>query len=243
MISPNTDNISTIAWDTPQNIACIQITQKKKAQGPWQLNPLCASHPTLTEQHRHQLQQKLQLSAPIPWLIQEHSNKVSVCPAKQLVHADASYSRIPALACAVFTADCIPLLLCHEEGTEIAAVHAGWRGLSKQVIAHTFGHFQSAPHKIKAYIGPCITAKNYTVNADFCQHFIAIDPDYSMALKNTAQRWHADLRLIAKIQLQKLGIEDITISPLCTYEHESMPSYRKDGNERGTLTHIIYKKP
>lgn len=65
------------------------------------------------------------------WLEQVHGTDVLTLdggpyPSKR---ADASYSRTPGTVCAVMTADCLPVLFCNRAGTEVAAAHAGWRGL------------------------------------------------------------------------------------------------------------------
>ncbi|NIA27974.1 MAG: multi-copper polyphenol oxidoreductase, partial [Desulfobulbaceae bacterium] len=44
--------------------------------------------------------------------------------------ADAVIADRSADICVVRTADCLPILLCSVDGQEIAAIHAGWRGLS-----------------------------------------------------------------------------------------------------------------
>uniref|UniRef100_UPI0021C9D14E laccase domain-containing protein n=2 Tax=Enterobacteriaceae TaxID=543 RepID=UPI0021C9D14E len=70
--------------------------------------------------------------------------------------ADASYSNTPGTVCAVMTADCLPVLFCNREGTEVAAAHAGWRGLCEGVLEETVTCFADKPENIIAWLGPAI---------------------------------------------------------------------------------------
>ena len=77
----------------------------------------------------------------IQWLEQVHGDRV-VAASGALEQADASYTQSNALACAVMTADCLPLLVCDREGRQVAAIHAGWRGLLAGVIEETIIQFE-----------------------------------------------------------------------------------------------------
>lgn len=70
--------------------------------------------------------------------------------------ADASYSNTPGTVCAVMTADCLPVLFCNRAGTEVAAAHAGWRGLCAGVLEETVACFADKPENIIAWLGPAI---------------------------------------------------------------------------------------
>ena len=103
------------------------------------------------------------------WLNQVHGNTVVVLDATSLAletgatEADASLSRTPDVACAIMTADCVPVLLTNKAGTEVAAVHAGWQGLDSQIIAETVKRLHACSQDLLAWIGPAISQACYEV--------------------------------------------------------------------------------
>ncbi|HLF67424.1 MAG TPA: laccase domain-containing protein, partial [Gammaproteobacteria bacterium] len=80
---------------------------------------------------RLRLQETLALPHEPIWLQQVHGNIiVEATDAHRHQSADASFTNQPTQVCAVMTADCLPLLLCDPNTLQIAAIHAGWRGLA-----------------------------------------------------------------------------------------------------------------
>lgn len=80
--------------------------------------------------------------------------------------ADALVTDRDALALAVHTADCAPVLLVSPEGI-VAAVHAGWRGLEEGVLQRSVEEMArlgaSTP---SAVLGPCIGPECYEFGPD-----------------------------------------------------------------------------
>lgn len=156
-------------------------------------------------------------SEKITWLEQVHSNRVVSLPSADTT-ADASYSSSTSHFCAVMTADCVPILLCDESGQEVAAVHAGWKGLDTNIIGNAVSHFGSDAKKLIAWVGPAISGSCYEVDAQLASKFRHIDG----AIANSSNRgkYLLDLPLVAQVQLQQAGVENITQSNLCTYTDE-----------------------
>jgi len=80
--------------------------------------------------------------------------------------ADASTARGSSRACVVMTADCLPLLLCNAEGTQVAAVHAGWRGLADGIIERAVEAFDCVTSSLIAWVGPCIGPSAFEVGLE-----------------------------------------------------------------------------
>ena len=74
---------------------------------------------------------------------------------KKKPSADASYTDTIGQACVVLTADCLPVLLCNQNGSKVAAAHAGWRGLCSGILRKTLACF-STDETVLAYLGPAI---------------------------------------------------------------------------------------
>ena len=63
---------------------------------------------------------------------------------------------------AVLTADCAPILLFDKNTRTIAAIHAGWRGALKGIIAHVVKFMQkkgSLSEEVTTIVGTFIYAK------------------------------------------------------------------------------------
>ncbi|MEO6800225.1 MAG: laccase domain-containing protein, partial [Rhodanobacter sp.] len=90
--------------------------------------------------NRSALQQSMGLPSPPRWLRQVHGiNVAQLGPlaGAEEPQADAAVSHIPGTVLAILTADCLPVLFCAEDGSEIGAAHAGWRGLAAGVLEAT----------------------------------------------------------------------------------------------------------
>ena len=199
--------------------------------------------PAAVAANRAHLQVALGLAQPIPWLNQVHGIAVHNhrCDEIATVAADACISRTPGLACAVLTADCLPVLLCAKDGSAVAAVHAGWRGLLAGVIEACVEQFAPGNETV-AYLGPAIGAAAFEVGPELREAFLAHDPSSAIAFKpGVGDRFFANLALLARRRLQNLGVDSITESGRCSYtEDETFYSYRRAGPKTGRFASLIW---
>lgn len=184
------------------------------------------------QQNRQHVQKTLNLPNEPCWLNQVHGNTaVQIDATYQATDADASYTHQANIVCTVLTADCLPILVCNQTGTEIAAIHAGWRSLASGVIENTLAKFSTPPEQLLTWFGPCISAAVYEVGKEVYTNFVVENPEAQKAFTPTRQNhWLANLPLLAEQRLQTLGIEHIYHSHLCTLQDETQFfSYRRDG--------------
>lgn len=198
---------------------------------------------SITSVHtNHQLLQQYCQFNPIQWLNQIHSSEVitfsQYCNTPYT--GDAIYCNTKNQPIAVLTADCLPILLANEQGDEIAAIHGGWRPLVSNVIANTLAKFICQPEKIYAWLGPCIGPDAFVVGAEVKQRFCDLKPEFANAF--TAQqdgKYLADLHTIAKMQLQNLGVVNVSALTDCTYLNpQKYFSFRKQ-NQTGRMASVI----
>ncbi|WP_269619477.1 peptidoglycan editing factor PgeF [Zhongshania sp. BJYM1] len=187
----------------------------------------------------------------ISWLNQVHG--VDVCDASLIESPsdfDASIIRDKSRACAVLTADCLPVLFCRVDGGAVAAAHAGWRGLCAGVLLNTVKAFDCPPQELMAWIGPAISAPHFEVGAEVYQAFIANFGAVSaeriaQAFTPSPQKaghFYADLNALASAQLQSLGLAWVGSSNICTYANaDRFYSFRRDG-QTGRQLSLIYIK-
>ena len=142
------------------------------------------------------------------------------------VEADALVTSDPRHLLQILTADCVPVLLSRTDGSRVAAVHAGWRGLVAGVIPRAVE--QLLPGEVVAAIGACLSVERFQVGPEVAEAFERAD--LAPAVRPVpGARPHVDLRAAATLQLQRAGVERIDVSDRCTWEHvEDFYSYRRD---------------
>ncbi len=235
-------------WPAPAFIHAVSTTRNGGVSAaPWDsMNP--ASHtgddPEHVSTNRRILCHTAALPAPPLWLTQVHgASVVDATTAPQAVRADGSFSRAPGVVCAVMTADCLPLLLCDRAGYQVAALHAGWRGLAGGVVEAGVACFQARPADILAWLGPCIGPQAFEVGEEVRQAFLAKSAAMEDAFRPSANRgrWLADMHQLARLTLARLGVVSVYGRDDCTYScPERYFSYRRDG-VCGRMVSLIWK--
>ncbi len=191
---------------------------------------------------------RAQLRALLPneplWLNQVHGVAVvAVESATQGVSADASVARTPGAVCAVMTADCLPLLLAAEDGSAVAAAHAGWRGLADGVIEATVAALELPGDRLVAWLGPAIGPDAFEVGDEVRAAFCRCDARAASAFHPQGSgKWLCDLYTLARQRLGALGVERVFGGKFCTHrDARRFYSYRRDG-PTGRMVTLIWRE-
>ncbi|MEQ1530224.1 MAG: peptidoglycan editing factor PgeF [Methylococcales bacterium] len=232
-------------WPAPANVhAATTLRTGGVSSGVYaSLNP--AEHvqddPESVLENRRLLKTMLNLPAEPVWLEQIHSNiAVNAATVQGVPQADAAYTIKPGVVCTVMTADCLPLLVCDSLGAQVAAIHAGWRGLLAGVITNTINAMQPADFLV--WLGPAIGPQCFEVGAEVRQAFVNKSADFSNAFSlQTNDKWLADIYRLARIELAALGIGNVYGGNLCTVtEPGRFYSYRRD-QQTGRMATLIWR--
>lgn len=149
----------------------------------------------------------------LPWLRQVHGTRVQVLdgntPSGQ--EADACMTRSRHVACTVMAADCLAVLLTDQEGSCVAAAHAGWRGLAGGVLEEVVARLRATSPgslALMAWLGPCIGPTAFEVGPEVRQAFIAQDAqaDRHFAPGARPGKYLADLAALARQHLVRAGV-------------------------------------
>lgn len=165
------------------------------------------------------------------WLNQVHGAEVVAAGHFDVrPDADASVGNEPGDVCVVRTADCLPLLFCSADGAEIAAAHAGWRGLAAGVIEATVAKMAHEAGDLLVWMGPAISQPAFEVGDEVRVAFIRQDPGAGCCfVSNERGRWQADLYELARRRLAAIGVTDVFGGGFCTFaDKERFFSYRRN---------------
>ena len=238
-------------WPAPANVHALTTTRVGGfSQGPYtsfNLGDHVGDDPDTVARNRALLREALKLPLEPLWLKQVHGTNV-VDAASAHTHigvtADGAWTHRPGVVCAVLTADCLPVFLCDRQGTKVALLHAGWRGLAAGVIEAGVRALATPSAELLAWLGPAIGPDSYEVGDDVRRAFLDDDPGAAEGFRPAgAGRWHADLYALACRRLQAQGVNAIHGGNFCTLrERERFYSFRRDG-VTGRMASLIWLAP
>ena len=182
---------------------------------------------------------------PVQYMNQVHGTSVQVINDyvdKPIENTDALFTRSNKVSLAIMSADCLPIAIANSEGTKIALIHAGWRGLSSGIIEKTLKMFDLDNKELKAWLAPCISQKEYEVGNDVYEAFITLDEASVKSFKKlNSKKWLLDLQAQATRILEKFEVS-VSQSNYCTYNDEELfYSYRRDKTDKRVLT-LLWRK-
>ncbi|NPA72076.1 MAG: peptidoglycan editing factor PgeF [Gammaproteobacteria bacterium] len=141
-------------------------------------------------------------------------------------------------------------------------------GIISQTLASFPQTPRNQPEQLIAWIGPAISAEHFEVGEEVREQFVAKDSDNAQffqskqprqskqrnksqqhecpvesqenCLQDRSVKYLADLPGLAKLELQKIGVRNITLSGLCTYAlADQFYSYRRSG-KTGRIASLIW---
>ncbi|KFZ37346.1 laccase [Shewanella mangrovi] len=201
--------------------------------------------PIAVTRNRELLQEQFALPAMPQWLTQVHGVDVVDVDSDANRRADGAFSQQAQTVLAVMTADCLPVLLCDASGQQIAALHAGWRGLCNGILEAGVAKFAQGS-ELYAYLGPAIGPKAFEVGSEVRAAFLANTPNAALCFQpstmaNSAGKYLADLAKLAQLRLEAAGVVHIYSLGDCTYTLDTRYfSYRRE-SVTGRMASLIWR--
>ena len=233
-------------WPAPANIKALTTTRVGGlSRGPYasfNLGDHAGDAPDDVRRNRALLREALTLPSEPVWLKQVHGvNVVDAASVNAGATADGAWTDRPGVICAVLTADCLPVFLCNRQGTKVALLHAGWRGLMAGVIEAGLRAFATPDTESLVWLGPAIGPDSYEVGDEVRDAFLAQDAGAAICFHaQGAGRWLANLYALARRRLQAQGVNAIYGGNFCTLrEPERFFSFRRDG-ATGRMASLIW---
>jgi len=222
---------------------------------------------TNVQANRRALREALALPAEPHWLKQVHGTTVLDADAQLALapelrvdgmvapviddepQADAAVTRRSGVVLAVLHADCLPLLLCSNDGEVLGAAHAGWRGLAAGVIEATVAAMAVPGERLIAWLGPAAGPANYEVGEEVRAAFLDTAPAPAVRREREAAfiasrpgHWRLDLYALARQRLAALGVTRVHGGGHCTIaEPAAFFSHRRDART-GRMASLLWRK-
>lgn len=243
-------NFIAPSWPAPQQVKAITTCRdggvSQAGFSSFNLAMHVGDEDDAVSANRSVLSDELGLATSPVWLEQIHGAKVvELNPnlANHSIQADASIARSSGVVCAVMTADCLPVLLCKEDGSAVAAIHAGWRGLLTGVIENAVMQLGQAENSM-AWLGPAIGPGHFEVGEEVKQAFVNKHWFMKQGFRPVdSSHYLADLYALARMTLLQCGVKRIYGGEHCTYNQPNQfYSYRREPIT-GRMASLIWLQP
>ena len=216
--------------------------------------------------NRELLERGLDLPSPPVWLKQVHGTRVVrvthplpdhpppagdggkpnadtvSLPSPGEPEADAAVTADAGVVLAILTADCLPVVFAAEDGSEVGAAHAGWRGLAVGVLEATVAALHAPPAQLLAWLGPAAGPRHYEIGAEVREAFLTHDPRASEAFTATRPgHWRVDLYALARQRLAAAGVHRVYGGGLDTLvDAARFFSHRRDART-GRMATLVWR--
>ena len=242
-------------WPAPANVLAFSTTREGGCSAPpfasLNLGHHVGDDAAAVAANRGIVAAGLPAGAGIQWLSQVHGTRVVAAGEDcEYPQADAVWSRQANLACAVLTADCLPVLFCSVSGDRVAAAHAGWRGLLDGVLEATVAAMGVDPDETLAWMGPAIGPRAFEVGREVREKYLTAAPVTDKALVQGCflpsevrpGHYFADLYALARLRLSAVGVTGVFGGDYCTFsDAERFFSYRRDGRTGRMVSLILLR--
>ena len=201
--------------------------------------------PKRVQQHRMSLLDQLAAhgAQQLHWLNQTHSticHRIDRAGAFVAPEGDALVTDQVGQALMIMTADCLPVVIGNADGSEVANLHAGWRGLAGGVIEDTCQAMHTPARW--AWLGAAISQSCFEVGGEvrraFCEKYPAVERAFQAGQQ--PDKYDADLYAIARYILQQQGVELILGGDQCSYtQNQDYYSYRRQAKTGRMATFVF----
>ncbi len=253
---------ATLQADWPAPPGVVAFTTLRHGAGlsqppfdKFNLGMRCGDDPASVVANRRQLVAHGALPSEPHWLRQVHGIDVARFDAPAVAasaasaaeglesEADASVTSIPGTVLAILTADCLPVVFAAIDGSEVAAAHAGWRGLAAGVLERTVAAMQAPPANLMAWLGPAAGPATYEIGVDVFDAFVSRDARSEIAFVATRPgHWRVDLYALARMRLADAGMARVFGGGLCTIsDPQRFYSHRRD-QRSGRMATVIWRE-
>ncbi|MBI4444677.1 MAG: peptidoglycan editing factor PgeF [Acidobacteria bacterium] len=169
-------------------------------------------------------------------LQQSHSDRViiaeeSACGGESPCVADGVIITAPEKYAVIQTADCLPVIAVEPRARALCAIHAGWRGTRARIVEKGIQSFLkllgTSVQDLRIAFGPCIRSCCYRVGDEVRNDF----QREGHPVEQIFQGNRLDLSKANRLQLSKVGVNDVLDCGLCTAcDSGRFYSYRREGH-------------
>lgn len=242
-----------VNWPQPEAVGTLVTTRSggvsKKPYASLNLAHHVADKSEHVSQNRQLIAEQIKpkgLGYQWQWMEQVHGHQIQAIDSViETPEIDGMYTSQTGIVCCVLTADCLPILFCNKEGTEVAVAHGGWRGLASGILSNLVNAMKSDNAALMAWLGPAIGPCHFEVGHEVLAQFQggelgALAEQHFAPQENG--KYMADLYGIARSLLAQLGVTQVFGGQFCTYcEEQQFFSYRRE-NPTGRMLSAIYIK-